>query len=131
MKKIVLIFDECTSGFRASYGGIHKLYNINPDILIYGKALGNGYPITAIIGKKIMREAKNTFISSTFWTERSGYVAALKTLQIMKKTKSWIKIKNIGKKLKNFGLILQKIILILKFLELNQFLHLNLIIKIT
>ena len=51
-KKIVLIFDECTSGFRASYGGIHKLYNINPDILIYGKALGNGYPITAIIGKK-------------------------------------------------------------------------------
>ena len=100
-KKIVLIFDECTSGFRASYGGIHKLYNINPDILIYGKALGNGYPITAIIGKKkIMREAKNTFISSTFWTERSGYVAALKTLQIMKKTKSWIKIKNIGKKIK-------------------------------
>ena len=47
-----------------------------------------------------MREAKNTFISSTFWTERSGYVAALKTLQIMKKTKSWIKIKNIGKKIK-------------------------------
>ena len=42
--KIILIFDECTSGFRLNYGGMHKIYNINPDIVVFGKALSNGYP---------------------------------------------------------------------------------------
>ena len=56
---------------------------------IFSKALGNGYAINAIIGKeKIMRNRK-TFISSTFWTERTGYVAALKTLEEIEKIKSW------------------------------------------
>lgn len=94
---IILIFDECTSGFRQNLGGLHKLYKVNPDIAVFGKSLGNGYPITAIIGKKrIMSCAKNTFISSTFWSERIGYVAALKTIEVMEKTKSWKKITNIG-----------------------------------
>ena len=74
-----------------------------PDICIFGKALGNGYPITAIIGRKdIMQSAQSTFISSTFWTERTGYVAALKTLEEMEKNKSWMKISSLGKKVKNF-----------------------------
>ncbi len=98
---IVLIFDECTSGFRESFGGLHLKYQINPDICILGKALGNGFPITTVLGKKeIMENAQTTFISSTFWTERSGYVAALKTLQIMEKIKSWKIISNQGRKLK-------------------------------
>ena len=89
-KNIILIFDECTSGFRETLGGIYKKINIQPDMLILGKALGNGYPITAVLGKKgIMDCAKNSFISSTFWTERLGPVAALKTLEIMEKMKSW------------------------------------------
>ena len=68
---------------------------------ILGKALGNGFPITVVIGKKeIMSHAQSTFISSTFWTEKTGYVAALKTLEIMEKTKSWKVISNKGKKLK-------------------------------
>ena len=96
-KNIVLIFDECTSGFRETYGGLHLKLNINPDILILGKALGNGYAINAILGKKeVMKEAETTFISSTFWTERIGPTAALKTLEIMNKTKSWEKITNSG-----------------------------------
>ena len=83
-KKIVLIFDECTSGFRETYGGIHLKYKVNPDMAIFGKALGNGYAITAVIGKSnIMQAAQNTFISSTFWTERIGYVAGLATLESM------------------------------------------------
>ena len=69
---LVLIFDECTSGFRSNFGGLHLKYKVNPDILILGKALGNGYAINAVIGKKIMKYFKNTFISSTFWTERVG-----------------------------------------------------------
>tara|TARA_X000000368_G_scaffold417259_1_gene413177 strand:+ start:815 stop:2116 length:1302 start_codon:yes stop_codon:yes gene_type:complete len=89
-KGIVLIFDECTSGFRKNYGGIHKMFKVNPDIAIFGKALGNGYAITAIIGKKkIMNYSQDSFISSTFWTERIGLAAALATLKEMKKRKSW------------------------------------------
>ena len=50
--KIVLVFDECTSGFRRNLGGMHMLYGVYPDIAMFGKALGNGYAITAVIGKK-------------------------------------------------------------------------------
>ena len=97
-KGVILIFDECTSGFRETLGGIYKKINIQPDMLVLGKALGNGYPITAILGKKeIMNHARNTFISSTFWTERLGPVAALKTLDIMQRLKSWEIITKSGK----------------------------------
>jgi glutamate-1-semialdehyde aminotransferase len=100
-KKIVLIFDECTSGFRESFGGLHLKYKVYPDMCILGKALGNGFPITTILGKRdIMENAQTSFISSTFWTERSGYVAALKTLEIMENTKSWEIITRQGKKIK-------------------------------
>jgi len=109
-KKIVLIFDECTSGFRETFGGIYKKYKINPDIVIYGKALGNGYAINAIVGKDyIMDSIKNTFISSTFWTERIGNVAALATLETMKKENSWKKISEYGNYFKkNFEKIAKK-----------------------
>ncbi len=89
-RDIILIFDECTSGFRECLGGLHLKYNVSPDMAMFGKALGNGYAITAIIGKeKYMNAAQSTFISSTFWTERIGPTAALKTLEVMQKTKSW------------------------------------------
>ncbi len=101
-KKIILIFDECTTGFRETFGGIHKKFKVSPDISIFGKALGNGYAITAVIGKKnIMKFANKSFISSTFWTERIGPTAALKTLEIMEKEKSWEKITNIGLNLRD------------------------------
>ena len=100
-KNIVLIFDECTSGFRQTFGGIHKIYKVEPDVMMLGKALGNGYAITAVLGKKeIMESIKKTFISSTFWTERIGSVAALKTLEIMERTKSWEYITSLGKYIK-------------------------------
>lgn len=101
-KDIVLIFDECTSGFRETFGGLHIKYNIEPDISVFGKALGNGYAITAVIGKKkIMDSSKKSFISSTFWSERIGPVAAIKTLEIMKDIKSWKIISTQGKKIKD------------------------------
>jgi len=98
---IVLIFDECTSGFRESYGGLHKNFGVNPDIAIFGKALGNGYAINAVIGKReIMEAAQSTFISSTFWTERIGPSAAIETLKIMKKDSSWNYISQQGRRIK-------------------------------
>ena len=96
-KNIVLIFDECSSGFRQSFGGLHKIYNVNPDIAWFGKTLGNGYPITAIIGRKeIMDCAQDSFISSTFWTERVGPAAAIKTLEVMEKNETWKKVTETG-----------------------------------
>jgi glutamate-1-semialdehyde 2,1-aminomutase len=96
-KGIALIFDECTSGFRETFGGLHKKYGVAPDMAIFGKALGNGYAITAIIGKReIMDYAQSTFISSTFWTERIGPTAAIKTLEVMERTKSWEDVTQIG-----------------------------------
>ncbi|HQS58873.1 MAG: glutamate-1-semialdehyde aminotransferase [Gallionellales bacterium 35-53-114] len=94
---IVLIFDECTSGFRETFGGLHKKYGVEPDMAMFGKALGNGYGITATIGKReIMEAAQTTFISSTFWTERIGPTAALKTLEVMERIKSWDTITQTG-----------------------------------
>jgi len=94
---IVLIFDECTSGFRETFGGLHKKYNVEPDLAIFAKALGNGYAISACIGKQeFMQAAQQTFISSTFWTERIGPTAALKTLEVMQREKSWDVVTKIG-----------------------------------
>lgn len=94
---IVLIFDECTSGFRQTLGGLHKLYGVEPDMAMFGKALGNGYAITATIGRReVMEAAQSTFISSTFWTERIGPSAALKTLEVMEQLQSWERITRTG-----------------------------------
>ena len=105
----LLIFDECTSGFRETYGGLHLKYSVEPDLCILGKTLGNGYAITSVIGTdKVMRASQSTFISSTFFTERIGFVAALKTLEVMKDIKSWETITNKGKTFKKYLNILIK-----------------------
>lgn len=94
---IILIFDECTSGFRETFGGLHKKYGVEPDLAIFAKALGNGYAISACIGRQeFMQAAQQTFISSTFWTERVGPTAALKVLEVMEREKSWQTITQIG-----------------------------------
>ena len=98
-KNIVLIFDECTSGFRETFGGIYKKFGVEPDMAMYGKTIGNGYALTAVVGKKsVMEAAQTSFISSTFWTERIGPTAALATLKVMEEIKSWDIITAIGKK---------------------------------
>ena len=108
-KKIILIFDECTSGYRENMGGIHLKFKVNPDIAIFGKSLGSGFAINAIIGKKrIMKKAENTFISSTFWGERIGYTAALSTIKEIKRLKVFKKINNNGKMLKQIWFDLSK-----------------------
>lgn len=98
---IILIFDECTTGFREIFGGLHMKYNVRPDIAIFGKAIANGFALTAVIGKEeVMQKAEESFISSTFWSERSGYVAALKTIETMERENINQKINHIGKKIK-------------------------------
>lgn len=101
-KGIVLIFDECTSGFRETFGGLHAKYKVNPDIVMYGKALGNGYAITAVVGtKEVMEAAQSSFISSTFWTERIGPSAALASLEEMERLSAWEVISRKGRAIRN------------------------------
>lgn len=82
----VLIFDEITSGWRMNVGGIHTLYSVTPDIVVYGKAMSNGFPMAAIVGREeVMQHAQESFISSTYWTERVGLSASIETLQKLKR----------------------------------------------
>lgn len=84
---IPLIFDEVASGFRANLGGYHQLLHIYPDIVTYGKAMGNGFAISAVLGEKdVMKAALNTFISSMQWSERLGCAAGIATINKMKET---------------------------------------------
>ncbi len=79
---IVLIMDEVSSGFRLNCGGAHLKFGIEPDMAVFAKAISNGYPMAAIIGKrKVMEFAQESFISSTYWTERTGLAAAIATIK--------------------------------------------------
>lgn len=85
---IVLIFDEITAGFRLCPGGSHLKLGVNPDIAVFAKAMTNGYPVSAIVGKRdVMEAAQETFISSTFWTERIALAAALESVRCYQKYK--------------------------------------------
>jgi glutamate-1-semialdehyde 2,1-aminomutase len=78
----VLVFDEVTAAWRMNTGGAHLRYGIAPDIAVFAKAISNGYPMAAIIGKpEVMQAAQTSFISSTYWTERIGPAAALATIR--------------------------------------------------
>lgn len=82
----ILVFDEITSGWRMNVGGIHELYGVLPDIAVYAKAMSNGFPMAAVVGKgEVMDIAQDTFISSTNWTERVGPVASVATIEKMLK----------------------------------------------
>ena len=78
----LLVIDEISAAFRMNSGGAHLKLDINPDIAVFSKALGNGYPIAAVIGREdVMQAAQRSFISSTCWTERIGPTAAIATIK--------------------------------------------------
>lgn len=93
----LLIYDEITIGWRLTFGGSHRLLNVTPDIAVFAKALGNGHPIAAVIGtKEAMQGTEDSFISSTYWTESVGPVAALATIKKMEETRVWEHVEKIG-----------------------------------
>lgn len=78
----VLIFDEITTGFRATVGGFHLQLGVDPDLAVFAKAMANGYAMAAVIGtSEVMEAAQSTFMSSTNWTERIGPAASLATIR--------------------------------------------------
>jgi len=85
----VLVYDEIRTNFRLSMGGAQQLYGVTPDLSVLGKGLANGYAISAVTGKAqvMMAAAQKLFISSTFFPNSDGYIAALKTLEILERDK--------------------------------------------
>ncbi len=84
----VLIFDEIRTAFRLRLGGAQELYGVKPDLAVVGKGMANGYAIAAVVGRKdVMRgiETGEVFVSSTYFGNSDGYVAALKTIEIMER----------------------------------------------
>ncbi|MCD4678596.1 MAG: aminotransferase class III-fold pyridoxal phosphate-dependent enzyme, partial [Desulfobacula sp.] len=104
-KGAVLIFDEVTSGWRINNGGVHLTMGVEPDMAAFAKGISNGYPMAALIGRSgLMEIAQDTFISSTYWTDRIGPTAALATIKKFREC-------NAGDYLNRLGKILQQGIL--------------------
>lgn len=83
-QSIVLIVDEVSAGFRVNLGGAHLSLGLEPDIAVFAKGISNGFPMAVVLGKKqVMEAAQDSFISSTYWTERIGPVAAIATIKKM------------------------------------------------
>ncbi len=98
----MLVLDEITAGWRFAFGGAHLVYGIEPDAAVFAKALGNGHPIAALVGRKRMMEAmERSFISSTYWTEGVGPVAALATLRKMQTVDLPAHIRGIGERFRH------------------------------
>ena len=98
LKKFIIIVDEITSGLR-TLSGAYKLTKLTPNIVVYGKALGNGFAINAILGDNTLDVSQETFISSSFHTERVGFVAAIKTIEIIEREKLWKYFNKIGNRI--------------------------------
>jgi glutamate-1-semialdehyde aminotransferase len=82
----VLVFDEVRTGFRVHLGGAQARYGVTPDLTALGKALSNGYPITAIVGRReIMAKSARTFMSSTYFPNAMEMAAALATLELLER----------------------------------------------
>lgn len=99
---VPLIVDEVSSGFRLNCGGAHLVLGLEPDIAVFAKGISNGYPMGVVIGKrKFMDAAQDSFISSTYWTEKIGPVAAIATIKKMKERNVQAHLIDCGKQIQN------------------------------
>jgi glutamate-1-semialdehyde 2,1-aminomutase len=82
---VLLIFDEVVTGFRLALGGAQEHYGVRPDLATFGKTIANGYPLTAIAGRRdVMDASKDLFISSTFWDDAATLAAGVATVAKMR-----------------------------------------------
>ena len=103
----VLIFDEISAGWRLALGGAHLRYGVTPDVAVFAKALGNGHPIGAVVGRRhVMQAAEDSFISSTYWTEGVGFAAAVATVLKMQQVDVPAHVASIGEQFRGGWLAL-------------------------
>ena len=94
---VVLIFDEVISGFRVNMGGAQAEYGVTPDLAAFGKAMANGYPLSAVVGRQdIMSTMENIFFSATFSGELSSIAASLATIDKLESTDAVNRISSLG-----------------------------------
>jgi glutamate-1-semialdehyde aminotransferase len=97
----ILIFDEITCGFRMNAGGLHRRLGVAPDIAVFAKGIGNGYPMAAVLGRReVMEAVLRTFVSSTSWSERIGPAAALATIAKLERTNAGAHLSSMGDRMR-------------------------------
>ena len=106
---VPFIIDEVSAGFRMNPGGSHMNYNVIPDLVVFAKGMSNGYPMAAVLGnKEVMQASQTSFISSTYWTDKIGPVAALATIRKGLKENIYDHMINSGKRVKEAWMALAK-----------------------
>jgi glutamate-1-semialdehyde 2,1-aminomutase/spore coat polysaccharide biosynthesis protein SpsF len=96
----VLVFDEVITGFRYALGGAQELFGITPDLASFGKAMGNGYPISAVVGRAdLMAELEEVFYSSTFGGEAVSLAASIAVVDKMRREPVIERLRETGRKL--------------------------------
>ena len=81
-RDVLLIFDEVSTGFRMSSGGVQPVLSVTPDMAVFAKSISNGFPMAAVVGRReVMEHAARMFISSTYWSDTVGLRAAVTTLR--------------------------------------------------
>ena len=94
---VVLIFDEVSSGFRIALGGVQEFTGVTPDMSVFAKAISNGYPMAAVVGRRdIMETAGRMFISSAYWDDSVGITAALVTLRELERRQAVAHFERLG-----------------------------------
>ena len=98
----LLIFDEICSGFHFGLGGAQKMFGVIPDLACFGKAMGNGFPISCVVGRAdVMRAFEEIFFSFTFAGEVSSMAAAMKVLDILEQTDALARMESNGRTLQD------------------------------
>lgn len=99
----ILIFDEVVSGFHYALGGAQEMFGVSPDLVAFGKGMANGYPISAVAGRRelLKQIEEGVFVSTTFGGDSIAMAAALATLKILEQPGYYDHITRIGTMIRN------------------------------
>lgn len=97
---VLLVLDDVRSGFRLHPNGSSAYFDIDADLIAMSKAIANGYPLSAVVGRKhLWGIAQSVFSSGTFWGSPVSCAAALKTMEILVRENAWVHMSKVGKHL--------------------------------
>lgn len=97
----VLIFDEVSCGWRLRIGGVQQAVGVTPHMTVVAKAMSNGYPMGAVVGRRdVMEPAARMFISSSYWSDNIGLIAGLTTIRELKRRGAEARFAEIGESLR-------------------------------
>ena len=97
----VLIFDEVSCGWRLRIGGVQEAVGVTPHMTVVAKAMSNGYPMGAVVGRQdVMEPAARMFISSSYWSDNIGLIASLTTIRELKRRGAEARFAEIGESLR-------------------------------